>query len=102
MYQIRKETASYKGLGLSIWSSFEEVQDFLHSASKQSSCGRSCACETALAGSKCYESIAYVINEGIRDHPEWYKGLSPDSAPHEFQSHLSRWVSEANCSRPCK
>lgn len=102
MYQIRKDTKGYKGLGLSIWSSFEEVQDFLHTASKRGSCGRSCACETALAGSKCYESIAYVINDGIKDHPEWYEGLSPDSAQEEFQSHLRRWVSDANCSRPCK
>jgi len=103
MYQIRKDTSGYKGLGLSIWSSFEEVQDSRASGKgKQGSCRKSCACQTALAGSKCYESIAYVINDGIRDHPEWYKGLSPDSTPEEFQSHLSKWVDEANCSRPCK
>jgi hypothetical protein len=102
MYQIREDASGYKGLGLNIWSSFEEVQDFLHGASEQGSCGKSCACQTALAGSKCYDSIAYVINDGIRHHPEWYEGMSPDSTPEEFQSHLSKWVSQANCSRPCK
>jgi hypothetical protein len=107
MYAIRSKPMAPHG-GLNLWSSFEEVQDVLYSlyvAGKSSStCRKSCACETAHAGSDCHASVAYILNQGVKEHPEWYSddGLGENSPPEEFQSFLHRSVAKANCSRPCR
>ncbi|CAK0897722.1 unnamed protein product, partial [Prorocentrum cordatum] len=105
MYTIQSQPTATHG-GLNMWSSFEEVQDVLHGLSvanrSNSTCRRSCACEVAHAGSDCHASVAYIVNQGVREHPEWYPGLGEASAPEEFQGYLSRSVAEANCARPCK
>jgi len=102
MYDVRNDREVYKAQGLDVWSSFEEVQDFLQSTGRfKSECGKSCGCQTAHSGSACYKSVAYAFNEGYAQHPEWYTGLKADSSFEDFQSHLWKWVDEANCSRPC-
>merc|ERR1712217_2361 len=57
-------------------------------------------CHLATQGEQCYDDVQWAMTEGIYAHPEWYPGLSKDSAFSEFQAWLSG--SEASsCKPPC-
>jgi len=86
--------------GLTHHSSFEEFQKHL-SAGGHSNCRRPCnLCHTATQGEKCYEEVQWAMLTGIREHPDWYSGLSAGSSFEEFQSRLHR-SPYSDCPEPC-
>jgi len=101
MDDVRENPERWAGLSES--SSFEQVQDFLHSdAGRASSCQQSCSCSTAQPGSRCYEEVMYASDKGIEEHPEWYENLMRGSSFEDFQAHLWRHWEKASCERPCR
>lgn len=57
-------------------------------------------CDTPKPGSKCYGSVSWVMSEGYKLHPEWYKGLTASST---FQD-IQMWLflrGQGTCLRPC-
>jgi len=87
--------------GLTRWSSFEEVQIWLHQNVSKSKCLDACECQVASIGSKCYSSLVFAKESGIKDHPEWYPGLTEKSSAYDFQDYLWKNVNETECLRPC-
>jgi len=102
---IEKKPNWYSGSGLTKESSNDDFQAYLHNqkqvdeeAGKQqcpAPCNRKAEvraelmniCETARSG-ECYDSVLYGATKGIREHPEWYKGLKPTSSFEDFQLHI--------------
>eukprot|EP00122_Pirum_gemmata_P008492 Pgem_evm1s7828 len=41
------------------------------------------------------------METGIRQHPDWYPGLSSSSSERDFQLHLHRTRSQSQCPQPC-
>jgi len=82
------------------WSSFEEVQKWVHKTS-EATCPEVCECHPGWVGSQCYESVIYAMNVGMRDHPEWYPGLSPNSSFDKLQDYLSIWDNRSECAKSC-
>eukprot|EP00931_Biecheleriopsis_adriatica_P036319 TRINITY_DN20923_c0_g1_i1.p1 TRINITY_DN20923_c0_g1~~TRINITY_DN20923_c0_g1_i1.p1 ORF type:complete len:669 (-),score=102.20 TRINITY_DN20923_c0_g1_i1:64-2070(-) len=58
------------------------------------------SCATATPGSACYNELLWAKQTGIRQHPEWYPGLHPDSSWKDFQKILASKPS-THCSIPC-
>jgi len=63
-------------------------------------------CHTAAAkGSnftKCYFNVRWVMKEGLKKHPSWYKGLSNRSSFAEVQEHLHKDPkAKVKCPMPC-
>jgi len=58
------------------------------------------ACRLAVAGEECYEAVEWAMEHGIRQHPEWYPDLTPESPTEAFQDHLYR-TGHGNCPQPC-
>jgi len=85
---------------LNNWSSFEEVQKWLHNTN-EITCPEACECRPAWVGSTCHAAVVYAMEEGIAEHPEWYPGLTPKSSFEEFQDYLWRWDDESECTKPC-
>lgn len=52
------------------------------------------------AGDTCLEAIHYVKETGIREHPEWYEGLSEKSSGAEIQMQIFK-SSPDKCFKPC-
>ena len=42
-------------------------------------------CKKASKGSKCDKAVHWVIDTGMKEHPDWYKGLKSDD-PHTYTS----------------
>lgn len=60
-------------------------------------------CHTAVKGEKCHSSVQWVMNEGIKKHPKWFKGLSATSSFVDVQVHLHEDPqSTASCPLPCQ
>jgi len=58
-------------------------------------------CHTAQKGEKCYDvDIMWAKNDGMINHPEWYKGLTPDASVVDIQQFIYNSGSTA-CPRPC-
>jgi len=78
--------------GLSSGSSFEEFQNHLR-RSPHSDCPEPCnLCRTVVGGAGvtvCYTQVQWAMEQGIKQHPEWYSGLSQNSSRQEFQAYLS-------------
>lgn len=59
-------------------------------------------CQEAKQGSACWNEVQWAKTEGIRQHPEWYPGLTANSPREHFQEvvhqhspgKLGRWKSE--------
>ena len=59
-------------------------------------------CKEAKQGSACWNEVQWAKTEGIRQHPEWYPGLTANSPREHFQEvvhqhspgKLGRWKSE--------
>jgi hypothetical protein len=101
LYDIRVNPNSRDGLTL--WSSFEEVQTWLHQNEDKSECLDACECQVAPIDSHCYSSMVYARESGIREHPEWYPaGLTEESSTHDFQEYLWKSGPNTECLRPCK
>jgi len=85
---IKKHPKWYKGLTEK--SLFEDFQLHL-SSDKNSTCPKPCKisnCETAAAGSECWENAQWAMTKGLKDHPDWYKGLTNESTVEDFQTHI--------------
>jgi hypothetical protein len=87
-------------LGLSSWSTFEEVQTYLHQNGFPD-CTLPCECKTASAGDNCYTSVMWVYWNGLDQHPEWYPNLTKSSPFEEVQAHVQK-DKEGECQVPCR
>lgn len=86
--------------GLSHHSTFEEFQHFF-SERGQSNCTRPCnLCHTAVQGEECHREVLWAMLTGIREHPDWYSGLSSGSSFEEFQNSLYQGT-HSECPEPC-
>lgn len=59
------------------------------------------ACHTATGDDHCAKAVRWAMTDGIKEKPEWYKGLSKTSSFEAFQAHLHE-TPESNCPRPCE
>ncbi|CAK0888826.1 unnamed protein product [Prorocentrum cordatum] len=96
---------------LSIDSSFEDFQSFLHGLSALSHvCPAPCkaqaaaaqTCHTAEPGESCHTEVTWAMTQGIRERPRWYPNLTQDSSFEDFQAFLhglDLW--SQTCPRPC-
>merc|ERR1719282_46458 len=57
-------------------------------------------CHDTEQGDACHKSIVWAKGIGIREHPEWYSGLTAGSDVQSFQLQLYR-TGHGNCSKPC-
>jgi len=58
-------------------------------------------CHNAQKGEKCYDvDIMWAKNEGMVSHPDWYKGLTPESSTIDIQQFIYSSGS-TSCPRPC-
>mmetsp|Transcript_18152 Transcript_18152/g.56965 ORF Transcript_18152/g.56965 Transcript_18152/m.56965 type:complete len:353 (-) Transcript_18152:71-1129(-) len=62
---------------------------------------RSRDCHTATRGETCFKHVVWSMREGVREHPEWYPGLSTRSSFTDFQYVLNATGSNAKCLAPC-
>lgn len=91
--------------GLTSHSSDDEFQQIVHSHNPQK-CGAPCPktkntrCHTALPGDSCYKDVMWAKNHGIREHPNWYHGLSSSSTIEEFQADIHAKRPD-KCPMPC-
>mmetsp|Transcript_18104 Transcript_18104/g.30555 ORF Transcript_18104/g.30555 Transcript_18104/m.30555 type:complete len:315 (+) Transcript_18104:57-1001(+) len=91
--------------GLSSHSSDDEFQQIVHSHNPQK-CSAPCPktkntrCHTALPGDSCYKDVMWAKNHGIREHPNWYHGLSPSSTVEDFQAEIHAKRPD-KCPMPC-
>ncbi|CAE7507570.1 Sema5b [Symbiodinium pilosum] len=56
-------------------------------------------CQDVRSGD-CLVDVVWAKNEGIRGHPDWYPGLSPESSMADFQCQLYK-ANPAKCPKPC-
>jgi hypothetical protein len=114
MHAIHADPESFDGLN--VWSSFEEVQDYLYhqsfgaignesGGSNATACWKSCPCQTARIGTECFDQVMWFANDGYAKDLDNFPNLTEFSPVEEFQMHL--WNNTANisnqsvCSRPC-
>jgi hypothetical protein len=57
-------------------------------------------CHNAVEGEECFQAVQWVMQIGVKDHPEWYAGLSRGSTAEQVQGHL-HLLNEALCPQPC-
>jgi hypothetical protein len=86
--------------GLTRDSTFEEFQTQV-SKDPHTQCHLPCDCGVAEEGSHCHDSVTWALEKGIRDHPEWYSGLTTSSPFADVQAHLHEYDETANCPSPC-
>jgi len=97
MLNIKEQSTEITGLSVS--STFEEVQASLHQTGE--ACPRPCSpCRTSTEGERCYRHVLRAKEDGIKQHPGDYPGLTQKSPFEEFQALLHKDGS-ANCSSPC-
>lgn len=89
---IAKHPTWYTGTGISVKSTFEELQRFLYeNHPKSSCCPKPCdECRTAEEGELCHDSIVWASTVGLVKHPDWYEGtgLSTKSTSDDWQAYL--------------
>lgn len=79
----------------------EDDQDLLEDAIPEASQG----CETAMKGDACYDTILWVLKEGVFAHPKWFQGLNQGSSMQEVQLHLHKSPPRGmpvKCPKPCE
>eukprot|EP00434_Breviolum_minutum_P037935 symbB.v1.2.033639.t1/scaffold4202.1/size44672/5 len=57
-------------------------------------------CKEAKQGSACWNEVQWAKAEGIRQHPEWYPGLTANSPREHFQEVVHQH-SPGKCPLPC-
>jgi len=105
--------------GLTNFSSNEEFQALLHGgkstdkAAEEKKCPKPCnrdavekvriraRCRTAKRHDPCWESVVWGATKGIYLHPEWYKGLTPQSSFEDFQRRLHKGPKSRCPHQPC-
>jgi hypothetical protein len=102
LYDLRDNPDSRENL--TVWSSFEEVQNWLRQSGPEgkSKCLGACECQVPPVDSRCYSGLVYAKGPGIREHPKWYPGLTEESSTYDFQEFLWQNVNDTECMRPCK
>jgi len=58
-------------------------------------------CHTSKKGELCHKSVLWAMHEGIRNHPDWYPGLTNHSSFTDFQMVLHT-NGRGRCKRPCR
>eukprot|EP00931_Biecheleriopsis_adriatica_P056795 TRINITY_DN33680_c0_g1_i1.p1 TRINITY_DN33680_c0_g1~~TRINITY_DN33680_c0_g1_i1.p1 ORF type:complete len:526 (+),score=92.74 TRINITY_DN33680_c0_g1_i1:61-1578(+) len=58
-------------------------------------------CHDARQGEPCFGEIQWAKTQGLRDHPEWYPGLTAASSDADFQLQVHA-ASPKKCPTPCK
>jgi hypothetical protein len=64
-------------------------------------------CHTAVRGEACHKAVAWAMEHGIDEHPDWYPGLNKGSGFEEFQHQIHLLGSkkegkhEEKCKAPC-
>mmetsp|Transcript_105047 Transcript_105047/g.208833 ORF Transcript_105047/g.208833 Transcript_105047/m.208833 type:complete len:620 (-) Transcript_105047:40-1899(-) len=106
-------------LGLTVDSTFKEVQEYLSRQVTDTGavCPRPCGplrgrphhqqknatkkemCRTALQGDRCYNAVKWVRHTGWKSHPGWFKGITVKSSPDDVQDFLSKHKG-SHCSLP--
>jgi len=94
---------------LTMDSSFEDFQRFLHGEARLSHiCPEPCAakalpapqeCHTAVEGDTCYKMVAWAMQTGIAENPDWFAPLTKDSSFEDCQRYTAQ-LSDA-CQEPC-
>jgi hypothetical protein len=97
MNGVRITTDDYKGI--TVWSTFEEVQQWLADGGSQQ-CFPPCECRTAKFGDECYQSVMWAYLHGMSQHPEWYGGLDKTSPFELVQKQVMQ--TEETCGAPCR
>jgi len=82
------------------FATFNEYQAKLHDEGGSDDCPQPCGCSTAVEGEECYKNVRWVIEQGIRSHPTWYVGLTPESTPYDVQAFL-QFYGRGMCALPC-
>lgn len=60
-------------------------------------------CKMAVKGDDCYNSVVWAMTHGIKEHPEWYDGLTKKSLFEDFQAIAARKPKSTKCHhKPCK
>lgn len=86
--------------GLSLKSTFEEIQLNISNISGSHCDHRPCPCHTTVEGEECYRHVMWVKRDGIEKHPNRYSGLSTDSTIEEVQYRLHQDRTQ-HCLLPC-
>jgi len=57
-------------------------------------------CQTSVEGEVCYQKVVWAMTQGVKEHPEWYHGLTSESSFEAFQAalHLGHY---GHCAVPC-
>jgi len=93
--------------GLNQASSMVDVQRHLHNNPEKGmppSCPEPCEekCHDAVEGEPCFGSVTWAMEEGIKNHSEWFSGLSVASTFPEVQLNIhSNLNATVHCPKPC-
>lgn len=92
--------------GLTAASSDAEFQIMVHFKAPHKMCALPCtlhaqACHDALPGDACHNDVLWAKTEGIRQHPSWYRGLTPQSSDAAFQAQIHIKGHNRKCAMPC-
>lgn len=114
---IKKHPEWYPGLsnvsGNDEFQAFLNLQKHIDSDAAKKACPIPCnksavdaaklraTCKTADVYDKCYESVLWGATTGIRNHPDWYAGLTAGSTFEEFQHRIHGDNNTACTHLPC-
>jgi len=63
-------------------------------------------CQNAIRGTDCWDTIIWVLNDGVFKHPKWFQGLNQASSMKEVQAHLHKERRQhgmpVKCPMPCE
>jgi len=96
MLSVREHPGKFTGLTVN--STFEEVQASLHKT--VGSCPPPCSCRTSVEGERCHRHVKWAKEDGIKKHPDDYFGLTSKSSFEDFQAHLHK-DGAGDCASPC-
>ncbi|CAK0851050.1 unnamed protein product [Prorocentrum cordatum] len=97
MHGLRANPEAYENLTL--WSTFEEVQSWLHRGGS-SECTLPCECETTQYDDSCYGSVEWAFTTGMQEHPDWYPDMDQQTPLETIQAHVAKYGDE--CGQPCR
>lgn len=80
--------------------SFEDVQNRLAEDPKGQCQAKACPCKTAQKDDKCWSAVMWVLKTGIKEHADWYIGLTNSSTFEEVQTRLHN-DRHTMCKLPC-
>jgi len=81
-------------------SPLEDFQIHLHKDNHTKCHDLPCACQRPEKGDECYDTIKWVYDKGLAEHPDRFEGLSKKSGVDQVQQRLHELRTSA-CGRPC-